>query len=108
MTLKNQLQSDVDAIFLNLDDFAISITYTNISGAHQIKAIVDYESVLTGEGKNVKLPARIHINKADIDSPGYQDKVTIDSEVFAVEKIESSAGNMFVIRLRRGGRTKFS
>jgi hypothetical protein len=107
MTLKDQLQDDVDDVFLDLDDFAVSVTYTNKAGANQIKAIVDYESVLTEQGKNVKLPARIHINSVDIASPKYLDEVTIDTKTFTVEKNISSSGNMFVLRLRRGQRTKF-
>lgn len=58
MTLREQITTDVSAVFLNTDDFAETVTYTPKSGdARQVSAVVDeserYEEGVRGGKRKV-------------------------------------------------------
>lgn len=91
MTLKTTIASDVADVFLDTDEFAVSVTYTPTGGAGSaINAIVSNileELVDFEDGAQKLFTGSAWIDTADVSSPARGDTITISSVAYRVENV---------------------
>ena len=108
MSFKDNLATDVDKVFLNLDEFGENITYTPSGGDPKtIKAIVNrdaFEPEFQEDGRMYRREGVIFIStdsEKGIASPGYKDTVTFNSETWAIVSIRNDGMGMAELRIVR-------
>lgn len=108
MTLKDQIAADTRAVFLNEDDFAVTVTRLiggDANDAVEISAIVDWDgeqgrNEFSGEGATTEDPAgrslrrncRLDVALADLEPPlrpQYDKFVLPDGMIVILQRIES-------------------
>lgn len=105
-TLADTITSDLDAVFLNTDEFAQEITYKGAT----IKAIVHY-----GPRRNKNADRAIScdawlegVKVSDVPEPAYRDTVIIGSETYKVMIDDTTQpegdGYSWIIDLKKGER----
>lgn len=103
---QDMISSDLDAVFLNTDEFAQEITYNDVT----IKAIVHY-GPRKAAGKDTAISCDVWlegVKRSDVATPGYRDTVVIGSDTYKVMIDDSTQpegdGYSWTINLRKGER----
>lgn len=99
-TLVDIIQSDLDDVFFDTDEFAQSVTYNGTS----IDALVEYGVDLTqsfndGWQKSGASLVTIEVKASDVPSPAYQDAVIIGATTYAVSNVKSGDGYTWMLEL---------
>lgn len=95
MTFKENMQSDVDDVLLNLTEFGETVSYTVSGGSPKdIQAVLDRNIAIeivkrnTGDWKKqIVIMAISRDSTNGIANPGEDDKITFDSKTWDVERI---------------------
>ena len=97
MTLKSQIISDVNDVFLNNDEFSVDILYN----AATIRGIFDNDFAVAVEGENgveTTVPA-VQVNSTEVASAVQGETMTINSIVYKITGIHPDGTGMTVILL---------
>jgi len=78
-TFADQLADDL-AVFLNTDEFAVSVSYNDGTGAAAITAVVDHAPEKNHPGEQ----ATILVKKSQVSNPEYRQTFTIDSATWYI------------------------
>jgi len=104
MSFAESLADDADAI-LNTNEFAETVIYTPQGGSPtSVTAVIEYGEDETEDGIDGDTRvrhARLHLAIADVADPAPNDTVTINSEDWHVEAVESRDDAMAVLRITR-------
>lgn len=116
MTLAQQILDDADVVFLAMDDFALTVTYTTLAGVSKsIKAVFrPHEELLSrpfDDGQWMDRTAMLYINTdatLGIASPAEGDQVTVDNAVWRVEGGAARSGGLHRLTIVRRTRREAS
>lgn len=89
MTLKTQIQSDIDAVFFNTNDFAFDANYTSKDGSissKAIKVIPDFNVDLTRTDYGAADICSFLVKKSDIPSPAIYDTLVFETITYTVRQ----------------------
>lgn len=104
-TLKEQMAADMQNVFLNTNDFAISVTYTPTGGeAKTISMVLDFdprEMENEERGRVLLRSGRGLLAKADVAAVTIGDAVTIGGAEWNVSGIEGEDDVSWEIGIRR-------
>ena len=105
MTLREQIQSDVAAVFLNTDEFAESVSYTPLGGAATpIDGIFsgdEHSAEDVSDGREKLRRGRLRISRSDVANPGHGDTVSINSEDWFVAGVIEQDDYMALLDVER-------
>jgi len=109
MTLKTQMESDLDSIFFNTDEFAKSVTYIPLGSilGETVKIIINASDESLQDPQPAADEMIIEVQESEVASPNAQgDTFTIDGETWYL--IENLAGpkatGIWRLRLTRSER----
>lgn len=109
-TFDEMLAADLDNIFLNEDEFAERVDYTQKGGATitGVSAIfTDGANLETGSLKT-KHAGEFQMRFSEIKPCGAGDQVTrADNTVWTVERVNTTDGNLAVLSCRTDARSRF-
>lgn len=103
MTLKLQILSDIDAVFLNTDEFAVSVVFT-IGGVVQAaeKGIFDAAFLMTINDRAETMPmVAVKSSGAIANSTSPNDTVVIESITYYILEIQPDGTGMSKVILSR-------
>lgn len=101
MTLKAQIASDIDAVFLNTDEFAIDAVYNSKDGTivdKDIKVIREQLVNLQQTDYGAAGMESFLIAESDIPDPVIYDTITVGTDVYTVRnRVNGSDGTWSVM-----------
>jgi hypothetical protein len=81
MSLRDQIQDDIDTVILNTGDFAESVTYTDADGADTVMNAVVMRGILTyldgSDGTAESHPVDVFVSLTDLTQPARGDEITV-------------------------------
>lgn len=95
MTLASQMQTDLDSVMLNEDEFATSITYDGT----EIRAVVDYGQDQESERAATRTNATICVSKTDVSTVIYGTAVIIGATTWKVLRAAEGDAQSWEIEL---------
>jgi len=102
MTFKDQLSNDLDAVFHNTDEFAISLT---TSASVTINGILDYAQNLSDYELNGQIVlASLRIKVSDVATPERYQTYSDGTHTWRIENIVSGDGYEWVCTVSRDQR----
>jgi len=94
MTFFEQIESDLGAVFFNVDEFAVSATFTPAGGSTgtDVKVILDHDALVQLEGYETgvtTLGTVIEARYSDVGKPKSGGTFVIDGTTYTVKGIEA-------------------
>lgn len=100
MTLKSLMNSDIENIFFNTNEFADSAIYNSKDGtiSHKaIKVVIDNNIALSDANYGMNEIATITLKKTDVNLPKIYDTITVDTTIYTVRQRISGDGYVWVL-----------
>jgi hypothetical protein len=90
MTLQSDMDADRSDVFLDTDEFAVSVTYTTRAGAASTVTVVRIEQIFSIFDN--KAACMFHLSAADVASPARGDRITEGSDTWQIVDVQGVDG----------------
>jgi hypothetical protein len=97
MTLRETISNDIDDVFFNTDEFAISAVYNSKDGTiteKSIDIIFDESTTLQDAEYGAAGTSIAYVKKSDVSSPKIYDTITISGVIYTVR--QRISGDLYV------------
>lgn len=85
----DDILTDLDAVFYNTDEFAVTGVYSDGSRDIDISVIIDAADI---RADRAGITAVAYVKAADVQTPGYRHTITVDGVTWTVDQEKHGAG----------------